>query len=56
MQDGVRIRLVALGVLVCDDDLELVAERGEAVERECDRTVPLRGDDPESPALALEPR
>ena len=55
-QDRLGIGLVPARVLEPDDDVEGARERREAVEREPDGAVALRGHDPELPPLRLEPR
>ena len=53
-EDGIRVRLVPLGVLEADDDVEGVREGRKALERQRNRAMPLRRDDSELAALRLE--
>src|SRR5688500_15450864 len=55
-ENRIGLRLVALRVLVRDDDVEHLLEGGETVECEPDGPMPLRGDKAELAALRLEPR
>src|ERR671910_627760 len=55
-QDGLGLRLVAFGVLVCDDDVERARERRKAIESERHRPMPLRSHQAELTPLLPEPR
>ena len=54
LEQGIRVGLVALGVLGADHDVHRLAQHGEAIESEPDRQLPLRGHDAERPAFVAQ--